>query len=233
MTEGHQYRRVVCANCGYAIDVPIYCGDRFCPICSRPRLKRVRLRLESLIKQVPFISGNDLKHLTLTIRNQQNLPKMVAYLVKSFKTLRRTQFWQMHVYGGAFVIEVTGGKGSWHAHLHIIIQCKWIRYEHLLSIWQHITNGRGVYITRIPKTQVVKYLTKYLTKPAVSSDSEETAGRCLASYRLFQTFGKWHSIKVVLIKELYHCPECKACSWIPFDILHADLLSRNALKAPP
>lgn len=228
----HQYRRVVCDHCGYSVDVPIYCGNRFCIICGGPRLKRVRLRLESLITQVPFISGHDFKHLTLTIRNRQKLPEMVGYLIRCFKLLRRTSYWKEHVSGGAFVIEITGEPGSWHAHLHIIIQCSWMKWEHLVEIWQKVSKGRGVYITRIPKTQIVKYLTKYLTKPSVDDEHLNTVGSSLCSFRLFQTFGKWHSFKTVPTKKPHHCPKCDKTGWTPFDIFYAKLTSRYAKPVP-
>lgn len=229
----HQYRRVCCTHCGYHIDVPIYCGNRFCSVCSGPRLKRVKLRLTTLISKAPFVSGHDFKHLTLTIQNRQDLPGMITHLIKSFKALRRTQFWKHHVYGGAFVIEVTGEPGSWHAHIHSILQCTWIKYESLLTIWMHISRGRGVFITRIPKTQCVKYLTKYLSKCSVSEQDISDIAPTLASYRLFQTFGKWHSIKTSFPKQPYPCPKCKVCAWLPFDILHADLISRYGSFTPP
>jgi len=233
MTPEHQYRRIICAYCGYTVDVPIYCGNRFCSVCSSPRLKRVRLRLTSIIKQTPFIPGYDFKHLTLSIRNRQDLPGMITFLITSFKLLRRTIYWKHHVAGGAFVIEVSGQPLSWHAHLHIVIQCNWMKWEHLLAAWSHVSRGRGVYITRIPKGDIIRYLTKYLTKPSVAPVHVEVIADPLKSYRLFQTFGKWHTIKVLILKEPALCPKCKAAAWIPFDILYRGFTQPEHGRHPP
>lgn len=215
----HEFKSILCSFCGFEIRVPVYCGNRFCPICSGPRLARVQKRLNLLIKQIPFVKGCDLKHLTLTIMNCPDLDSMVANLVSSFRKLRHRRLWKSYVLGGAFVIEVTGDVGNWHAHIHSIIQSSYIPWKALLAEWMTCSNGRGVFIQRIPKREIVRYLTKYLSKNGVAPDLANTTGQALTGYRLFQTFGKWHGISTKLARTPYPCPKCKSTSWIPLDIL--------------
>lgn len=228
----HPFRVVICQNCGYTANVPIYCGNRFCNVCSAPRLKRVRNRLVSLVSQVPFVKGCDFKHLTLTIPNRQDLPRMLTHLISSFKRLRRSSLWRRHFVGGAFVIEVTGEPGSWHAHLHCVCQCSWVPWNELLKAWVKASHGRGVFIQRIPKSAIIAYLTKYMSKCSVSDEHLESIGSTLKGYRLFQTFGTWHSIKYFATKKPYPCPKCKVCAWMPYDIFHADLHNKYGYRPP-
>ncbi len=63
--EAHEFREVTCTHCGHTITVPVYCGNRFCPICSVPRLSRVRRRLNWIVDHVDPPRGYGIKFLTL------------------------------------------------------------------------------------------------------------------------------------------------------------------------
>jgi len=208
----HQFIRIVCANCGHFFDVPVYCGDRFCPICSVARRKRVRDRLNFLVNNVPFVKDYGFKHLTLTIKNQRNLSRMTYVIRNSFRKLRQTDEWKRKVLGGAFVIEVTGCHGSWHVHLHIIIQAKYWKFSEILKLWMRLSPGRGVFIQNIPKAQVIRYLTKYVTKSDVLENDKDELNEALKGTRLFQPFGTWYNINKLYVKPAQTCPNCdKPC----------------------
>jgi len=208
----HNYTRLRCLHCDNYIDIPIYCGNRFCKICSKSRLCRVRERLKILVKSTTLVRGQSYKHLTLTISSQPDLPEMVKFLIASFRRLRQSKLWRRLVSGGAFVIEVTRGvTGAYHAHIHAVIQSFFIPYVDLLKAWSLASRGStGVYIQPIPIDQIVKYLTKYLSKQCEvpDPDEREMMGRTLGRFRLFQPFGSWHGIKTVLEKPPYVCPCC-------------------------
>lgn len=157
----------------------------------------------------------DLKHLTLTIRNMQDLPQMLKHLVGAFRRLRQRKLWKSNVEGGAFVLEVTGAPGNWHAHIHAVLYCRWIGWESLRDSWRSVSGSPGVYIQRIPRLEVVRYLTKYITKPASESAEEGAALNALKGYRLFQPFGCWLKVLREYIPEPFLCPNCKARDWIP------------------
>lgn len=204
----HKFVRLECESCGDYFEVPVYCGDRFCEICSGSRRSRVRKRLDALVGCVRHVPSYSFKHLTLTIKNQRNLSVMVRVIFNSFKKLRQTSSWKEHVLGGAFVTEVTGSKGNWHVHLHIIIQAKYYEWTELLALWRKLSPGRGVFIQDIPKAQTVRYLTKYLTKCETSIYDRDELNHALKGTRLFQPFGTWYGFNKAYIPP---APVCKGC----------------------
>ena len=196
----------------------MYCGDRFCSICSLPRLARVRSRLQYLIRQVKDTKELRTRFLTLTIRNQSDLPGMIRKLLKYFKLYRSTKLWKSSVHGGAFVIEVTGKEGDWHAHLHVVLQSTWLAYKEHQPAWNRISNALGWYCKIIPPERAVGYLTKYLSKTSVASEEMALVGRTLANYRLFQTFGNWYGRMVGYQKPARICSRCGGENYFPTDI---------------
>jgi hypothetical protein len=216
----HSFTTIICEHCGHQIKVPVYCGNRFCPICSRPRLARVRRRLQFLIKNTEKLNGYSFKHLTLTIRSETDLPNMLRNLSRSFRRLRQRSFWKFHVSGGAFVFEVTKKEGYWHAHIHCIMYARFIDWSTLLRLWQSVSKGRGVYIQRIPEYQIVRYLTKYISKPAGSGASSEDVEFSLAGFRLFNPFGSWYNLSIKFVDEKPGCPMCGSRSLLPLDIFY-------------
>jgi len=211
MTEDanyHEFINICCTSCGHRIDVPIYCGNRFCPICSPPRLARVRKRMDFMIKNVQEVRGYGIKFLTLTIPNQANLADMCKFILKSFRRLRQRAYWKRCVLGGCFVIEITGTPGNWHVHLHMAIHSAFMTYSKLMSLWTKVSGGRGVWITRIPSTAVVGYLTKYLTKAGTSDSLTQETSDALKGFRLFQPFGSFYAISLKYVQPPGRCREC-------------------------
>lgn len=204
----HKFFSLTCSACGKLYAVPIYCGDRFCPVCSFPRRARVRNRLTQLIALVKPSRGYGIKHLTLTIANMQVLPSMVSSIQQSFRKLRQTKSWKYHVIGGAFVIEVTGEHGNWHVHLHIVIEARYYRWEDLLRLWMKVSTGRGVWINDLQKRNIVNYLTKYLSKNIPPSNDRNEMNDALKGTRLFQPFGSWFGLNREYKKPLFVCEEC-------------------------
>jgi len=174
----------------------------------------VRSRLEFLVKNVKPPSSYNFKHLTLTIKNQQNLSTMVQSIVKSFRKLRQTRSWKLHVNGGAFVLEITGKPSAWHVHLHIIIESRYYDWKTLLDLWMRLSTGRGVYIQDIPRRQIIRYLTKYLSKTSVEPLISEDVNKALKGTRLFQPFGSWFSINRTYEKPVQLCQRCSGSSFM-------------------
>jgi hypothetical protein len=220
--ENHRYRRICCSHCGHEITVPIYCGDRFCPICGRPRLARVRRRLEFLTRNTPKEPGYGLKFLTLTIPSEPDLQGMLEHLVKSFRKLRQRSGWKRRVLGGAFVIECGRSVSGWHCHIHAIIYAKYITFERLLRMWISCSKGRGVYIKQINGLEIVNYLTKYLSKPVSPDVYSPEISTTLKHYRLFQPFGIWMKLLKDYIDLKPGCPVCGGHTYFPLDLIYSD-----------
>lgn len=217
----HSFTTIICEHCGHQISVPVYCGNRFCPICSRPRLARVRRRIEFMVKHTEKRNGYSFKHLTLTVRSKNDLPGMLRSLSASFRRLRQRPLWKRSVSGGAFVFEVTHKEGAFHAHIHSIIYSKFIDWNALLLLWMSVSDGRGVYIQRIPEHQIVRYLTKYISKPSSNPSIACDVQDSLSHFRLFSPFGTWYNISKDFVDEKPGCPKCGSRALIPIDIFYS------------
>lgn len=222
-TMEHEFRQITCLQCGHTITIPVYCGNRFCPVCSAPRLSRVRRRLNWIVDHVSPPRGYGIKFLTLTLRNESDLPIMLSHLVRAFRKLRQRAFWKQYVLGGAFVLEVTGRPGNWHAHIHAVIEARFIPYDTFVRLWLKISGSRGVWIEKLPKKNVIGYLTKYLTKSSVPADITDDVSECLAGLRLFQPFGSWYAVNLTFQTKKPGCPSCGSHDWMPSDILYRQL----------
>lgn len=221
-TKSHEFKAYACSHCGATFNAPVYCGDRFCSICTAPRRRRIRHRLLHLVNHVNPPQRYAFKHITLTIPNQPILESAVRILLGSFRRLRQRHCWKRHVKGGAFVIEVTGEPGRWHAHLHIIAESQFFPVYALARQWGACSPGRIVYIQVVRKTDIIKYVTKYLTKSAVSEASRLEVSHTLRRYRLFQPFGSWHGISPPPPAPRYACPTCGRTDWLLLDRIEQD-----------
>ncbi len=206
----HYFTKIFCTCCGKEISVPVYCGSRFCPVCLKPRLSRVRNRLRWICAQILPRNGYRMKFLTLTVRNQADLSEMVDHLLKSFKKIRNSRFWKTRVQGGAFVLEVTGVPNNWHAHLHIILFARFLKQSVLVTEWIRCSGSRGVYIKEIPSSKAINYVTKYLSKTKDEVPFHDLKSSVLKGRRLFQPFGDWHGFSFGVGKSPSVCHSCKA-----------------------
>jgi len=208
MTD-HQFASFVCGGCGKVVTVPVYCGDRFCPICSRIQKLRVRNRLGWLLEKAEYPLGFNLSFLTLTIQNQSELKPMIKHLLKSFRRLRSRAFWREKVDGGAFVIEITGHPGNWHAHIHALLVARYFPHPQLLKLWRICAKvPAGAYIKRLPRETNGNYMTKYLTKPSEFDSNNLARNDGLKGTRLFAAFGSWYALNRQYVKPVYTCKNC-------------------------
>lgn len=218
----HQFRRIVCASCGHPIDVPVFCGFRFCPVCSVTRAIRVRRRLDFLVKNQSFVPGTFTAFLTLTIANQPNLPVMILKLQKAFKKLRNRAYWKSHVVGGAFVIEITGHPGNWHAHIHAILQTRWLDWSTLRNAWHKCSGSIGVFIKKIPSSAAVGYISKYVTKNDAPESVLYQISDGLKGIRLFAPIGAWFKLNLIYRRATSPCPNCGASKWTDYAAMCGD-----------
>lgn len=228
----HDFRRIVCLHCGHTIDVPVYCGNRFCEICARPRALRIRRRIDFCIKNTPKLAGYRWKFLTLTIANEPDLSKMLKRLVKAFRRFRQRKFWKKSVHGGCFVIEVTGRPGSWHAHIHAIIFARFMDWRSILNTWQKVSGGQHIDIRQIPPGAALGYVTMYTTKtPDLPLTELQIVSDALKGFRLFNPFGSWFKINREFEVVKCGCPKCGMSDWMPEDqILYAPRFSDAWLR---
>lgn len=222
MEDTHQYRLLICGSCGHKLNVPISCGNRFCSICGGPRRRRVRARLNSIVKSLRPGPGYSTKMVTLTMPKQPDLRSGVKVLLQSFRRLRQRKFWKNKVVGGAFVVEVKGIPGAWNIHLHCIVEARFIPNFTLSREWAQVSPGQITDVIKVPASAVISYVTKYLTKSSVAKHLEVEVSRALKGVRMFQPFGTWHSLALRWKPEIFKCPSCdytgfylsdSGCAW--------------------
>lgn len=219
----HKFTTVQCKACGHLHTVPQYCGNRFCPVCSKPRMMRIRFRLNDMMKLISLDPGEYFSHLVLTIRSQSDAKSMCSSLVRNFRKLRNHKLFKKNVLGGAYVLELTYNDSGWHAHLHIVLHNRYIPQAELLSAWRKIVGKGGVFIKSIPKKAIINYLSKYMCKIELTDDLRDEAGNVLKGLRLFTVFGLWHNLLPRWTKIPFSCPSCGTVSWsIARDISFSD-----------
>jgi len=226
----HGYRYFYCTGCGYRIVAPIYCGHRFCPVCSRKRAADIRRRLNALCAAYPDRGGLRLKMLTLTVRTMADPAAQARHLVASFRRLRRTVFWRDSVTGGAFVLEATQGSAGFHIHLHALVYSHFLPFSQVKSLWQKVSGSPGVYITTIPGAAAAAYLTKYLSKSVDDYQSLTALSDALRQFRLFQPFGEFHGKLPGKRTQKCVCPHCGGSIWIAEERLR--YLENHSISGP-
>jgi hypothetical protein len=209
----HKFTTLQCKSCGHFHVVPVYCGNRFCSFCSKPRLMRVRLKLRDLMDKTSLKNGENFRHLILTITSQADPREMVKDLVDYFKKFRNRSVFKKNFSGGAYVIELTCSDSGWHAHIHCIVQGLYIPQAILLSTWRSIAGRAGLFIKTIPKSAIINYLTKYISEIKLAGNLADEAGKALKGQRLFICFGSWHNLIAKWTKIPYECPVCGCIEW--------------------
>jgi len=209
----HDWNTMICLHCGHPVEIPISCGNRFCPTCQRSRHGRVKARLNLLINSVPRIQYFPFKFVTLTIPNTKTIEEGVDQCLDGFRRLRGRKWWKTLVKGGVFVLEVTQRPTGYHVHLHIVCQARFLDMQRLSLEWSKCSAGRIVNVKKIKAGDIVAYLTKYLTKAGDDISLIIDAGHALKGRRLFQPFGLWHNINAVIPKVTFHCPKCNNSTW--------------------
>lgn len=229
--DRHTYRTIQCGGCSNTFHVPLSCGDRFCSICSGPRRRKVRAKLDAIVKSLKFRKRYGIKFITLTIPNQEDPRAGFKIIQKSFRRLRQRSFWKWKVDGGAWVVEITGQPGRWHVHIHAVLESKFIRHSLLKRHWSEVSPGSIVYIQSIPVDTVVRYLTKYCAKSTVAEAHRIHISHALKGCRLFQPFGSWQSLALSVPKVDYCCPECGGTRFHLY--VETDPGGRLSSRSPP
>lgn len=204
----HQFIRVFCTGCGHHFDVPRPCKNRFCPVCSRTRNRKIRKNLGYIVSKIEPLKQYKVRHMILTVVNSPDLKATAKHLIKSFRRLRQRSWFKSKVTGGAFVLEVTGKPGNWHIHIHCMLHCRFLDVYQLSNIWQKCSGGRIVYMKNAPVKRLIHYLTSYLSKNGAPEEYHKEVSQAFSGLRMFNTFGTWHSFIAGQDHVPYCCPVC-------------------------
>lgn len=172
-----------------------YCHDRWCLPCGRSRSGVICSNVKKLVE------GKETRFITLTLRHSQGpLNEQLKRLLTCFRNLRQGKLWKSQVDGGCCFLELKRSKNgrSWHPHLHIICEGRYIAQSTLSTNWLSVTGDSSIVDIRFVRdnASVVQYVAKYASKPMDHSlfEREEWIDEALLAMRgkrLCTTFGSW------------------------------------------
>jgi hypothetical protein len=144
---------------------------------------------------------------TLTLRHSKtSLNDQLDRLYSSFRLLRQRKSTAVMFKGGVAFLEVkwVAKSRTWHPHLHIITEGKWVDQKTLSQTWHGITGDSFiVHVTRISdEDRMIGYVTKYASKPMDSNvfadaDALDELIVSLKGRRLYNCFGTWSKLLAV------------------------------------
>lgn len=172
------------------------CRDRLCPLCAVFRGREGSCKVTELIRKM-----NAPRFLTLTLRESEgSLKSLLDRLFSCFRELRRTKEWKRHVTGGVYSFETTyrADRGTWHPHLHLIIDGEYFPHATIKALWRRVTGDSDVvHIEKVNDAEAQgRYLAQYINTPpelrtwrpaTIAEYAEAVHGR-----RLLHTFGALH-----------------------------------------
>lgn len=176
------------------------CHDRFCLPCAQARSRTIAANVAA------YLRDRRARFVTLTLKHSDRpLREELDRLYAAFKALRKAPLWKRTQTGGVAFLELKRSRDrlSWHPHLHILTQGKFLDVQKLSLLWKSITTDSHIVDVRLPKdsAQAITYVTKYASKPFDPSlfDDETTlqeAIEALNHRRMALTFGNWKGLQM-------------------------------------
>lgn len=181
------------------------CHDRLCVPCQRERSRVITDNLLALLPDHP------LRMVTLTIRaSAEPLRASITALYRWFRILRRRPFWKHRITGGCAFLELTYNhdKGTWHPHLHVLCDGRYLPQPVLSAEWLAITGDSFICDVRLVrnKNRAAAYVAKYATKslpPGIARDRDllHELIFAISGRRMLVTFGTWAHWKLTRDRE--------------------------------
>lgn len=113
---------LVCTDCGKVHMVERRCRKKWCPVCARGIAARRVAKYEAGVEAMEWPL-----HVTLTVKNPESIDEdFIRKLRSDYGRLRRRVIWSKNVVGGVAGMEVTNKNGTWHPHLHSLVDCEWL-----------------------------------------------------------------------------------------------------------
>lgn len=142
------------------------CRLRWCPMCAGSRRYLVQEAVGAWVGGVekPKFLTLTLKHSTAPLEHQ------LKHLYGSFRKLRVNRYLRGNVHGGVWFFQVkrSSDGGSWHPHLHCLIDSTWLDHGIVSSAWLKITGTSCVVDIRAVHSLegVADYVSRYAAKPS-------------------------------------------------------------------
>lgn len=112
---------LVCTSCFCRKTGKEQCKKRWCPVCQRiisaQRLQRFGHAARTMQRPLSIM---------LSHQNEHDGAAVFSTLRPAFKRFRRQDLWRKNVLGGVMSYEVTNRFGTWHDHVHALVDCRWL-----------------------------------------------------------------------------------------------------------
>jgi hypothetical protein len=217
----HRFVSLKCSVCGFLYDVPLNCGDRLCPVCSRRRYGVLINRYREFFEH---LSPGACRFVTVTLKHDvsTDLESQHQILVESVHKLieygKKHWGWQ----GGVFAYQATNKGQGWHDHAHLIVQGgDFVPQEELSKVWQSITRDSYVVGIRFVLNALddLGYLLGYtLSVDGVwGDDARAEYNRVFKGRRLLQSWGTWFNRMAKKEDDgdaEFVCPKCGVETWL-------------------
>lgn len=115
---------LLCRCCGAKRTGHTQCKRRWCPVCQRSISARRMARFKDAAASMRWPLSIMLSH-----TNEDSAEDVFRTLMPAFKRFRRTELWKKNVKGGIVSYEVTNRFGTWHDHLHVLCDCRWLALQ--------------------------------------------------------------------------------------------------------
>ena len=180
------------------------CKLRFCPVCAETKSHIVKNNLQEWMERV-----KDPKFLTLTLRhNNAPLKHQVRTLYDGFRALRRHKIIKDNWDGGVWFCQVTFSKKTqtWHPHLHIILDAKFIHKSKLVNAWYKVTKSSCIVDIRMIKNpdKTSAYVARYASRPcslnSIAKAHWEELFYAMKNIRLCGKFGTGRKVMFRFVK---------------------------------
>ena len=140
---GSDYIKFDClkAGCEHSFMLGQHCKSRVCPDCSSYKRRNWR---DKYLPYLEKVNPSELRFITLTLRNQEDLHGGMGKIIRCFKKLRLKKMPERFE-GGLVGYEAHLGKdGFWNIHCHALYHGKYIDQAELSETWKEITGDSEV-----------------------------------------------------------------------------------------
>lgn len=150
----------VCESCGYFHVFDYHCNKRFCPCCAW----QISCERRAILDNCKHLL-KDPRHLTLTIRNQEDCRAMLVTILSGVRKLLRREICKA-IAGGWCTFECTNESRGWHWHAHLLIDSPFICQQQLAKEWAQCTQQDYTIVKLKRAKNYLAEVTKYSVKPS-------------------------------------------------------------------
>jgi len=209
------------------------CHNRFCLPCAQTRSHTIAANV------LPHVQRGQCRFITLTLRHSEDrLATQIDRLYQCFKLLRCDPLWRETQTGGVAFLEIKrSSAGHWHPHFHVISQGSYIDVRELSAAWRQITGDSFIVDIRYVRDegQVLRYVTKYASKPFDSTLFESSAVlidamTALKGRRMALAYGSWKGLQMTEKPDPQHWRDLGSLEEMLYEAARGDEQARQYIR---